>query len=499
MGKNKNLKAGREAALSELNRSLLQTKIAYKKSRESTGEAYDAVGSRLADSEASSFFDLITSNEAAMNFLVSGLDQVSGTLGASLRAQENALNAGGSQARGSLSSGLRKTADTLGTSLQSQEETFNQGREQAKGSLETGMGNVSNTLEGSLQSEQATLDQGQTQARTDILGSSDKAIAGKEAATQQGLDQLSPYSQAGGQALGDYQAALKDPSIIQDSAVSRYRKGQLEGDLARQLASKGLLNSGAAIEKYYTPGYNQINAEESQNYFDRLGTLLRGGQAAATTGAGLSDRQGDISAQVYGNKGQSLSAIEREAAQSKASSQSEYGQQLAGYQDRTGRGLSTLDRGTAQDIASSQSEYGQQLAGYQDRTGTGLASIDRGLGQDIANAQSEYGQQMAGYQDNASISQSNLANQLGANKIGLRGNYDNALRTNEYGYSDAMNRLHLGEASAVTNLNIQKGNTWQDYYQNKETPYDKVKKGLALGTDIAGKVAQVAGVMPPGA
>ena len=319
MGKNKNLREGRDRTVALLNDSLLQMEEQFEDSRNITKDAYGKVNTRLAASEKQSFLDILASSNQAIDTIFSGLDKVSGTLGESYRQQQNILN------------------------------------------------------------------QGKAQSRADIQEGTQGALQRSGQRTQEAVDQLQPYSEAGRQALSRYEAALQDPSLASNSPMAQYRKEQLESQLARQLNARGIGQGGAPITQYYSPGYNQISAEESQNYFDRLSPLMQQGYGADAMSSQLIGNQGNLEAQLMASQGQNLSNTENRYATQLSDAQRAYGNQLGTYQDNAYTNKANIEKRLGEQQVDIRGMYDQRYANTQTGLAQALTNLNLGEAQATSN------------------------------------------------------------------------------------------------------------------
>ena len=255
---------------------------------------------------------------------------------------------------------------------------------QAIDTIFSGLDKVSGTLGESYRQQKNILNQGKTQSRADIQAGTQEALQRSDQRTQEAIDQLQPYSQAGRQALSRYEAALQDPSLASNSPMAQYRKEQLESQLARQLNARGIGQGGAPITQYYSPGYNQISAEESQNYFDRLNPIMQYGYGADTMSSQLLGNQGNLEARLKSGEGQNLSGIEDKYASNLTNTEKAYGDSLSQYQDNAYTNKANIEKRLGEQQVDLRSIHDARYANTQ--TGLAQALTNLNLGEAQANA-----------------------------------------------------------------------------------------------------------------
>ena len=218
------------------------------------------------------------------------------------------------------------------------------GSDQAIDTIFSGMEKVSGTLGDSYRRKLDILNKGKAQSRSDIQTGTQGAMATSQERSRQALTQLQPYSQSGRSALSQYEDALQNPSLASNSPMAKYRKEQLESNLARQLNARGIGQGGSPITEYYSPGYNQIEAEESENYFKRLDPLMKYGYGADHLGAQLIDKQGGLEAKLKESEGKNLSGIEDAYAGKLTDVENTYSDSLSKYQDNAYTNQANLEK-----------------------------------------------------------------------------------------------------------------------------------------------------------
>lgn len=256
---------------------------------------------------------------------------------------------------------------------------------QAIDTIFSGLDVVSGTLSDSYRRQQNILNQGRAQSRADIQAGTQEAIQRSGQRTQEAVDQLQPYSQAGRQALSRYEAALQDPSLASNSPMAQYRKEQLESNLARQLNARGIGQGGAPITQYYSPGYNQISAEESQNYFDRLNPLMQYGYGADTMSSRLLGNQGNLEAQLMASEGQNLSNTENRYATQLSDAERAYGNQLSTYQDNAYTNRANIEKRLGEQQVDLRNLYDARYANTQTGLAQALTNLNLGEAQATTN------------------------------------------------------------------------------------------------------------------
>ena len=254
---------------------------------------------------------------------------------------------------------------------------------QAIDTIFSGLDKVSGTLGESYRQQQNILNQGRTQSRADIQAGTQEALQRSDQRTQEAIDQLQPYSQAGRQALSRYEAALQDPSLASNSPMAQYRKEQLESQLARELNARGIGQGGAPITQYYSPGYNQISAEESQNYFDRLNPIMQYGYGADTMSSRFLGNQGNLEAQLMASEGQNLSNTENRYATQLSEAERAHGNQLSTYQDNAYTNKANIEKRLGEQQVDLRNIYDARYANTQ--TGLAQALTNLNLGEAQAN------------------------------------------------------------------------------------------------------------------
>lgn len=256
---------------------------------------------------------------------------------------------------------------------------------QAIDTIFSGLDVVSGTLGDSYRRQQNILNQGRAQSRADIQAGTQEAIQRSGQRTQEAVDQLQPYSQAGRQALSRYEAALQDPSLASNSPMAQYRKEQLESNLARQLNARGIGQGGAPVTQYYSPGYNQISAEESQNYFDRLNPLMQYGYGADTMSSRLIGNQGNLEAQLMASEGQNLSNTENRYATQLSDAERAYGNQSSSYQDNAYTNRANIEKRLGEQQVDLRNLYDARYANTQTGLAQALTNLNLGEAQATTN------------------------------------------------------------------------------------------------------------------
>ena len=287
--------------------------------------------------------------------------------------------------RGIVKSGYGKVGQRLDESEGQSFIDLISGNDQAVETIFSGLETVSGTLGDSYRKQLALLNQGRTQSRADIQAGTQEAIQRSGQRTQEAVDQLQPYAQAGRQALSRYEAALQDPSLASNSPMAQYRKEQLESNLARQLNERGIGQGGAPITQYYSPGYNQISAEESQNYFDRLNPLINYGYGADNTRAQLLSGQGNLEARLKSGEGQSLSGIEDRYAANLTNTEKAYGDSLSQYQDNAYTNQANLQKQLGEQKVDLRNIYDQRFSNNEMGLTQALTNLNLGEANAITN------------------------------------------------------------------------------------------------------------------
>lgn len=287
--------------------------------------------------------------------------------------------------RGIVKEGYAKVGSRLATSEGQSFLDIISGNNQAIDTIFSGLENVSGTLGDSYRKQIDTLNRGKAQSRADIQAGTQGAMDSSQQRNQQALDQLEPYSQAGRSALSRYEAALQDPSLASNSPMAQYRKEQLESNLARQLNARGIGQGGAPLTEYYSPGYNQIAAEESQNYFDRLNPLMNYGYGADNTRSQLLSGQGNLEARLKAGEGQNLSGIEDRYAGNLTNAEKAYGDSLSQYQDNAYTNQANLQKRLGEQKVDLRNLYDQRFSNNEMGLTQALANLNLGEAQATTN------------------------------------------------------------------------------------------------------------------
>ena len=176
-----------------------------------------------------------------------------------------------------------------------------------------------------------------------------QAVSALQQAGQQSQLQFSPYSLAGKQALDMYKGALgmEGGSTFnpQQSALYQYQLGINTDAMNRQLASRGLAGSAAAMPAL-AKMTTQLGAEEGTRQMGYLQNMMTTGYNAAGEQARYGYNMGQNVADVYGQTGSSLADL--------------YGKSAQGYLDYGQKSADTAKTASG-GIANAIGNFGQNM------------------------------------------------------------------------------------------------------------------------------------------
>lgn len=196
------------------------------------------------------------------------------------------------------------------------------------------------------------------------------------------MAQGQPYTGTGQQALDMYAQAAMDPY---SSPLFQRKLEQGQEALNQQLAARGLMNSGAAIQAQ-SDLYQDLAAKEQALAENRLGNLAQMGQQQTLT-------QQQLAAQLYGQEAGlgSQYAAAQAGLETDLATQQAYvaqreammGQQVAAdFYDELGRQtgaqadvMAGYQTQAARDQAQIQADMARTLAGMESGTGSDIANI----------------------------------------------------------------------------------------------------------------------------
>lgn len=135
---------------------------------------------------------------------------------------------------------------------------------------------------------------------------------------------LDPWIQGGKQAMDAFTALLmggnSTSAMLNNSPLYKFRRQEGERAINRQLASRGLYNSGAGLETLARFGA-QLEGEESEKVYSRLAGLINVGATASNNLAGIQGSLGNALlsgttalgstiGQIYANAGGPIGAAQ---------------------------------------------------------------------------------------------------------------------------------------------------------------------------------------------
>jgi hypothetical protein len=330
----------------------------------------------------------------------------------------------------------------------------------AMGSVAQGYGQALGELQGGA-AGMPYIQQGQQQAVRSLgrggqqaIGTIGGGVGAQQSAIQQALMgaqmQGQPINVAGQAGLGAFaNAALANPY---ENIAFQQRLGQSSEALNRQLAARGLYNSGAGIQAQ-SDLINTLTGQEQQAQIDRQLALAQMGQEqsgltqnqmmqaggtladifgqGAYQQAGIQERRGQGLADVFMTGGAAQADMSMASQQQRADIAARQGESLAGLQVGQGAALSGLfDTRYAQQAANVAAQNqldlarGADMANVQTQRGTNLMNIlNQGMGsqadialnaaQNRANIYSNLGSNIANVYQQSATTQGNVAMQRG--------------------------------------------------------------------------------------
>jgi len=129
-----------------------------------------------------------------------------------------------------------------------------------------------------------------------------EALALQDRMFQQGREDLAPWRQAGGQAIGQGLAMLQPGYNHTTSPGYQFRFGEGQRAVEGSAASRGMLMSGGTLKDLTRFGQG-VAAQDFNDQFNRTMSVASGGQQAATSSANAGMQMGQMGSQTLGQIG----------------------------------------------------------------------------------------------------------------------------------------------------------------------------------------------------
>jgi len=279
------------------------------------------------------------------------------------------------------------------------------------------------------------LTQGKTGAITAIDQGTQQQITTSQTGLREALSQGQPYATKGTEGLG----AFADTALNPDSALFKRNLSIAQEDLNQQLASRGLLNSGAAIE-----AQSNLIQDMTMKEMERQTGLQKD---LANMGLGQVGQQQGLIADATRNE---IGAIAQQAGL------------RAGLEQSTAQNIANVATGTASQEANIQSQFAQQIGSLAQMTGEQKVNMLKDMGALDANYQVQSAQDMVKIDsmlaNNAvqeGVARGEISQDIANNLM------NQGLQTGNILGSLSTNLSSLGQSSAINQATLDQG------YQNQ--------------------------------
>lgn len=349
--------------------------------------------------------------ERALNIPQAVIPQAPAGTTAGLAGAEQALTGGLGQARTDLGIGAGLGLQQLNKGFGQARQDIGQGRDFALNQIQRAMSQAGQGYEKAAQT----------------------ALSG----AQQGVGFMSPYMEAGTEALDPYLALSGvrgqeafDAARLNDPAYQLALKSS-EQALGRQAALTGTLGSGNIMSQLQENAQMQAAADIDRQ-LGRLRAITSAGQQAAGTAGGFAT-QGGIAAGGIQAQG--------------AGQQADLGRMAAQFEMQTGQNLGQLASQLGISEAQLLTQLGQNLSGAELQTGAQRAGLREQAGINLANLIQQQTGQQAGMQTGLATDLSNLDQQTLANIINTMQQAAGTQLGSRLGLGQTIGNIGIGQGS----------------------------------------------------
>ena len=189
------------------------------------------------------------------------------------------------------------------------------------------------------------------------------------------LSQQNAFADSLAKSQSRLSSLMDDPNSIQQSAAYKFRVGQGQEALQRQMAAKGMLGSGNRLMELTKYGQDMGSQEydaQAKRLQDQLGLQSQG--YGNERQANLGQYQADVGAHTA--RGQTLANLMGTATSAASSA---YGQGLQSATTQRGQDVSALLQGRGQDVDM----YNQRMQAAMTGRGQDISAQLQGRGQDV--------------------------------------------------------------------------------------------------------------------
>jgi hypothetical protein len=342
-------------------------------------DKYGDVSQILAGVSQGSEKIISENSDIARQAYQSGAVQTAVTLGKGQDTAIQALKTGQEQSVGALT-GAQQTATQALTQGQTQaNQSLGQGLASATGALQQGQGQANRALNQGLGQATGALQQGLTTASDISTQATGQQLAIGQTGLREALGQGQPFQQAGTAGLQSF----ADTALSPDSALFKRNLSIAQENLNQELASRGLLNSGAAI------------ASQSKLIQDMT-------EKEIVRQTGLQQTLAQMGLQQTGNQQQLIADQTRSDVQAIATSaglraglEQATATQIASNAVDTAKTKAGVVQGTAQDIARQYGNVAQQYSQNAQQTAQNLSNVATGTAQNVAQQYGSSAEQQA--------------------------------------------------------------------------------------------------------
>jgi len=461
----KAIEAGKEYGINELLRSRSNaddfiTKN-YSSARDAIARQTGLQGQELEDATQRALNFITTASDEAVIQELGGIDKADELVRSisstpSYEEAQRRLDSGVINARNTLQKATAGAEQALG-GLSSAGAAIGQGAQQAQGIRQAGLGAGQDALTTGSELAIRAAQEGQQQASQNIAGAGQQAQQALQTGAGQALGALGAGTQGALAAGQPYQAAGQ-------AGLEAFAQNALSGELSplaqlqlqegskqlnEQLAARGLLNSGAALEAQNQLA-QQVLAQEADKQRMAQQSLAGMGQAQVGATQGLLSQQGLTSANILGGLGQGQAALAQDI-----------GAQQAGLAERGGARTADIQRGLGAQVAGLQEAGSRDLSNLAYQGAADQAAYDAQQAQQVAQLRAGAGQQLA----SGIMSQAPISSQLAV----------------QQGQEEALRQQQLAD------LAMQRGRTEAGYTQNLG------QQQAALATDLGSNMANIYG------
>ncbi|MDB4312203.1 hypothetical protein N9937_02110, partial [bacterium] len=306
------------------------------------------------------------------------------------------LQQGKNQARMDLSpKTLQPILDSLQAGNTIGADYINRGYDQGTQQLTQAETDTLANLQGGFSEGRFAQNTGANQGLDAIMAGGSGALSAIQGGMGNAISALNPQMTAGRYGLG----AFSDSALNPNSAALNMRLDNQATAINRQLAARGLLNSGAGIQAQ-SDAAKQIIADESERQVGRQAQLAQLGIPAFGQAADYANRGALAQAGIYSGLGGQVAGI-----------QGARGQSLADLAVQEGTARGSVISGTGANLFNALVNRGTNLGGLAERTGTRGADVMSNRQNSLANT--AIGTATTGANLSATLGQG-LANTYGA-------------------------------------------------------------------------------------